>query len=185
MIKTQLDKGKLLIAEPAIYTDTSFNRTVILLTEHNDEGSVGFIINKPTVYLIKDIIPEIDSNNIIYSGGPVSEDNLYFIHRIPALIPNSIAIGDGIYWAGDFSKVKELLENNSISENEIRFFLGYTGWSNRQLEEEIKDTSWIVKKNEYENILSVNADSFWRNELIKSGGKYPIWANSPENPNMN
>ena len=185
MTDVQLNKGKLLIAEPAILTDTSFNRTVILLTEHNNEGSVGFIINKPTQFSIIDVIPEISSKHVIYSGGPVSEDNLYFIHRVPKLIPNSISIGDGIYWAGDFSSVKDLLENDVIPENEIRFFLGYTGWSNKQLLEEIKETSWLVKENKYKNILNVGADSFWRNELIKSGGEYPIWANAPENPNMN
>ena len=185
MIDLKLNKGKLLVAEPSILNDSSFNRSVILLTEHNDEGSVGFIINKPSKYTITDLIPEIKSNHRIYNGGPVSEDNLYFIHRIPNLIPNSIAIDDDIYWAGDFEKVQSLLESNTISENDIRFFLGYTGWSNKQLTDEIKETSWIVKKNDYKNILTVVANSFWRNELIKAGGEYQIWANAPEDPNMN
>ena len=185
MIDLKLNKGKLLVAEPSILNDSSFNRSVILLTEHNDKGSVGFIINKPSKYTIIDLIPEIKSNHRIYNGGPVSEDNLYFIHRIPNLIPNSIAIDDDIYWAGDFEKVQSLLESNTISENDIRFFLGYTGWSNKQLTDEIKETSWIVKKNDYKNILTVVANSFWRNELIKAGGEYQIWANAPEDPNMN
>ena len=185
MIDLKLNKGKLLVAEPSILNDSSFNRSVILLTEHNDEGSVGFIINKPSKYTITDLIPEIKSNHRIYNGGPVSEDNLYFIHRIPNLIPNSIAIDDDIYWAGDFEKVQSLLESNTISENDIRFFLGYTGWSNKQLTDEIKETSWIVKKNDYKNISTVVANSFWRNELIKAGGEYQIWANAPEDPNMN
>lgn len=180
-----LDKGKLLIAEPSIFNDNSFNRSVILLTEHNNDGSIGFIVNKPSIHTIVDLIPEIKSTHVVYNGGPVSEDNLYFIHRIPHLIPNSIAIDEGIYWAGDFEAVRDLLHNNLISENDIRFFLGYTGWSNNQLNEEIKEVSWIVKDNSYKNILNVTPNSFWREELIKSGGEYKLWVNSPKDPNLN
>jgi len=185
MTKASLKKGNILIAEPAILNDSSFNRSVILLTEHNNQGSVGFILNKPSKFTIKDLIPEIKSNHLIYNGGPVSTDNLYFIHNIPDLIPNSISIGEGIYWAGNFDTVKKLLQTDKDLKNKIRFFLGYTGWSSNQLKDEMKNTSWLIKNNNYSNILSVAAKSFWRNELIKSGGEYQIWANSPEDPNMN
>ncbi|MEE9350331.1 MAG: YqgE/AlgH family protein [Flavobacteriaceae bacterium] len=181
----KLLKGNLLVAEPSILNDISFNRSVILLTEHSLEGSVGFIINKPTNYIISDVIPTIKSQHTIYTGGPVSEDNIYFIHCVPHLIPNSIEIGEGIYWAGDFEIVTELLESNTILENDIRFFLGYTGWENKQLKNEIKETSWIIRKNNYSNILNVSTTSFWRNELINEGGEYKIWANAPENPSSN
>ena len=83
-------KGKLLIAEPSILNDDSFNRSIILLTEHNEQSSVGFILNKPLNYTIKDLIPEINCSFKIYQGGPVEQDNLYFIHKIPELIPDSI-----------------------------------------------------------------------------------------------
>lgn len=185
MLREKLNKGKLLVAEPSIFTDASFGRSVILLTEHNENGSVGFIINKPSIYTINDLIPEIKSNHIVYNGGPVSDDNLYFIHRIPDLIPNSVAIDKTIYWAGDFETVKKLLENNLIKEDEIRFFLGYTGWDSNQLDEEIEAVSWIVKENNYKNVLQVMPNSFWRDELIKSGGHYNLWINAPENPNLN
>ena len=185
MINTNLNKGKILIAEPAILNDSSFNRSVILLTEHNNEGSVGFILNKPSKYTIFDLIPEINSDHIVYNGGPVSKDNLYFIHSVPELIPNSIQIDHGIFWAGDFKWVKSLLINKTINPEQIRFFLGYTGWSPNQLLSEMKTTSWMIKNNDYHNILSVSTSTFWRNELIKSGGEYQIWANAPEDPNLN
>ena len=185
MTETSLHKGKILIAEPSILNDSSFNRSVILLTEHNKEGSVGFILNKPSKYTIVDLIPEIESNHIVYNGGPVSVDNLYFIHSEPDLIPNSIQINEDIYWSGDFNVVKNLLIAKKIAKDKIRFFLGYTGWSAKQLVDELKTTSWMVKNNEYNNILSVKTNSFWRNELIKSGGEYQIWANAPENFNLN
>jgi len=101
MTKVSLKKGNILIAEPAILNDSSFNRSVILLTEHNNQGSVGFILNKPSKFTIKDLIPEIKSNHLIYNGGPVSTDNLYFIHNIPDLIPNSVSIDEDIYYPFD------------------------------------------------------------------------------------
>jgi putative transcriptional regulator len=125
MISEKLIKGQLLIAEPSISGDLSFNRSVILLADHDEEGS-GFIINKPLKYTINDLLPEINASFKIYNGGPVEQDNLYFIHNIPELIPNSIEISNGIYWGGDFESTKALINNGKI--NKINFFLGYTGW---------------------------------------------------------
>ena len=110
------DKGLLLIAKPSIIGDVSFNRSVILLAEHTSEnGSVGFILNKPLEYTLNDFIPEINSKLRVYNGGPVEQDNLYFIHKVPDLIPNSIEISNGIYWAGDFNEVTKLIMSKKVS----------------------------------------------------------------------
>jgi len=185
MTTIKLTKGKLLVAEPSILSDSSFNRSIVLLTEHNDKGSVGFIFNKPSPYTVKDLIPETESSLKIYFGGPVSEDNLYFVHKIPDLIPESIEIGNGIYWGGDFDKVHELLKDDIISKNDIRFFLGYSGWSKKQLEEELLTTSWLIIENKFQNLFKINHNNFWKNELLKIGGIYQIWANAPKDPSLN
>jgi len=185
MFTTKLSKGRLLVAEPSILNDTSFNRSVILLSEHNDEGSIGFIINKPSEYTLNDLIPEIESDLIIYNGGPVSKENLYFVHNVPDLIPDSIEITNGIFWGGDFEKIQELLQNDMLKKDDIRFFLGYTGWSKDQLQDELETTSWVVIENNYQNIFDISHQSFWKDQLMKFGGKYQIWANAPENPNLN
>lgn len=185
MIKVKPSKGKLLVAEPSILNDNSFNRSVIFLTEHNEGGSVGFIFNKPTDFTLTDIFPDLNSELPIFYGGPVSSDNLYFIHKIPELIPNSIEISNGFYWGGDFDAVTELLLEDSISKNDIRFFLGYSGWSNNQLEDELSTLSWIVTENKSHNLLKINHDEFWKDEISKFGGVYQIWANAPENPSHN
>lgn len=104
MTSTTPKKGDLLIAEPAIIGDVSFNRSIVLLADHTKEGSIGFILNKPLEYTIKDLIPEVKAAFKVYNGGPVEQDNLYFIHKVPELIPNSIEISLGIYWGGDFKK---------------------------------------------------------------------------------
>ena len=185
MLAIKPSKGKLLVAEPSILNDSSFNRSVILLSEHNEEGAIGFIINKPSIYTLNDLIPEIESDLIIYNGGPVSKENLYFTHRVPDLIPESIEIANGIFWGGDFEKVQELLENNTLKNDDIRFYLGYSGWSKDQLQDELNTTSWVVIENNFQNIFDISHQSLWKDQLMKLGGEYQVWANAPENPSLN
>lgn len=186
MISEKLKKGHLLIAEPSILGDLSFNRSVILLADHNDEGSVGFILNKPLEYTLMDLVPEIESSFTIYNGGPVEQDNLYFIHSIPDLIPDSVEISNGIYWGGDFEKTRDLINSGEINKDNIRFFLGYTGWDANQLETEMNSNSWILIENNYkQNILQKSSSNFWKEKIMELGGEYLIWSNAPENPMLN
>ncbi|PHQ55820.1 MAG: transcriptional regulator [Lutibacter sp.] len=178
-------KGKLLVSEPSILNDKSFNRSVIFLSEHNEDGCLGFILNKPTEFVLNDLIAEINCNFKIYNGGPVEQDNLYFIHKIPKLIPNSIEIDKELYWGGDFETLTDLLNKKAVKPTEIRFFLGYSGWSIDQLNEELNESTWAVVENNYPNILEVKCDDFWKNQLLEFGGEYQIWANAPKNPNLN
>jgi putative transcriptional regulator len=179
-------KGVLLVAEPSIIGDVSFNRSVVLLAEYNETGAVGFILNKPLKYNLNDFIPEIDNNLTVYNGGPVEQDNLYFIHKVPELIPDSIEISNGIYWGGDFTEIINLLKEDKLQESEIRFFLGYSGWSNDQLDQELEVNSWVVIQNKYKNeILGKTNSNFWKEKMIEFGGDYLIWSNAPENPNFN
>lgn len=186
MISEKLKKGHLLIAEPSILGDISFNRSVILLADHNNEGSVGFILNKPLEYTLMDLVPEIESSFTIYNGGPVEQDNLYFIHSIPDLIPDSVEISNGIYWGGDFEKTRDLINSGEIKKDSIRFFLGYTGWDANQLETEMNSNSWILIENSYkQKILQKSSSNFWKEKIMELGGEYLIWSNAPENPMLN
>ncbi|WP_179346454.1 YqgE/AlgH family protein [Winogradskyella ursingii] len=180
------EKGALLIAEPSIIGDMSFNRSVILLADHNALGSVGFILNKPLNFNLKDVVDGTQSNFKIYNGGPVEQDNLYFIHKSPDLIPNSIEISNGIFWGGDFNVVLDLINKELLSEDQIRFFLGYSGWDEQQLDNELQSNAWLVSKNIYNNdIISKSCVSFWREKMLELGGDYSIWSNAPENPSYN
>lgn len=179
-------KGNLLIAEPSIIGDISFNRSVVLLAEHTSEGSIGFILNKPFDFGIRDLLSEITCDFKVYNGGPVEQDNLYFIHNVPDLIPNSIEISFGVYWGGDFNIVIGLLNDGTLTEENIRFFLGYSGWHEKQLESELDSNSWIVLDNIYKDgIISKNDDSFWKEKMLELGDQYSIWSNAPENPSFN
>jgi putative transcriptional regulator len=186
MININPEKGHLLIAEPSILGDMSFNRSVILLADHNEEGSVGFILNKPLDYTISDLLPEIETPLRVYNGGPVEQDNLYFIHKIPDLIPESIEISHGIFWGGDFTSVVQLINENQVTEKDIRFFLGYSGWDSNQLVSELVSNTWIVTENIYKNSIIEKIDNtFWKEKMLELGGDYSIWSNAPEDPSFN
>ena len=159
---------------------------MVLIAEHNEEGSVGFILNKPLDYNINDLVTEIFVPFRVYNGGPVEQDNLYFIHKVPHLINNSIEISDGIFWGGDFEKTLELINKQEISGEDIRFFLGYSGWASLQLDEELSSKSWIVVKNEYQSeIIQKSTTAFWKEKMLQLGGDYLLWSNAPENPRLN
>ncbi len=186
MIALKPSKGLLLVAEPTIIGDTSFNRSVVLLAEHSEAGSIGFILNKILDFTLKDLIPDLKKSFKIYNGGPVEQDNLYFIHKIPHLIPESIEIANGIYWGGNFEAVKELILNNKITDKEIRFFLGYSGWDAEQLNEELNSNSWIITSHKDSvDIIEKPYGSFWKDKMMELGGNYMLWSNAPENPSYN
>ncbi|MFT5753873.1 MAG: putative transcriptional regulator [Flavobacterium sp.] len=187
MNEVKIKRGQLLLSEPALLLgENSFNRSVILLAEYTKDGTVGFILNKPLEFTIGDLITDINSNLTIYNGGPVEQDNLYFIHTVPNKIKNSIEISTGIYWGGDFESLKTLLNANKILKTEIRFFLGYTGWTKEQLQTEIKENSWLLIENkEKGNILTKPTSVFWKEKIEAQGGDYILFSNAPENPILN
>ena len=185
MSKLLPKKGRLLIAEPSILNDDSFKRAIVLLTEHTEKSTVGFILNRPLTYTVNDLIPEIDCNFTVFEGGPVEQNNLYFVHNVPNLIPNSVNVSKGIYWGGNFDSLKNLLDKKIIKSNEIRFFLGYSGWGVNQLENELETNSWFISENDYQNVFAIDNKTIWKNKLLQKGGKYKLWANAPNDVNLN
>ena len=179
------EKGLLLVAEPAIIGDVSFNRSVLLLAEYNENGAVGFILNKPLKNSLHDFIPTLDSCIPIYNGGPVEQDNLYFVHKIPQLLPDSLEVSDGIFWGGNFESLKDLLNNNLLDASDIRFFLGYSGWGKEQLDKEMNENSWFVGEQDVNTIFSMDGKNLWKDKLLQKGGNYKLWANAPSNFNLN
>ncbi|MDX9704522.1 MAG: YqgE/AlgH family protein [Weeksellaceae bacterium] len=181
-IKT-LSKGKILIARPTLY-DEIFNRSVILLTDHNEEGSVGFILNKPMDYSVTVFVSELESEAVVYGGGPVETENLYYLHNRPDLIANSEPICNGLYWSGDYEDVRNAVNGGWIQENEIRFYLGYSGWAKDQLQLEVDENAWIIV-NDRVDIFKNWGNNLWRQQLKKLGGENLLWLNTPFDPGMN
>ena len=177
-------KGRVLIAEPFLPGDY-FSRSTVLLVQCSADGDVGFILNKPTDLRIKDLFkgfPDMDFNAFL--GGPVSVDKLFFLHTLGDKVPDSLQINDRLYWSGDFDYLTSLLKAGLVEEDEVRFFLGYSGWSAGQLEAEIADHSWVVVEPSVESILESD-ENFWTESLKSIGGNATLWQNFPENPEFN
>ena len=179
------EKGKILISEPFLQ-DFNFKRSIVLLCEHNEEGTVGFILNKPTQLKLSQLIEDFpDFNAPVYFGGPVQINTLQFIHRAGDIIEGTTEISEGLYWGGSFEVLKILIETNQVSPSDFRFFIGYSGWNPGQLEEEMKISSWIVTSVSLENLFSDEPDKLWGDILKKMGKKFAILASFPEDPSVN
>ena len=177
-------QGRILLSEPLL-SDTYFKRSVVLLTEHSDKGAVGFVLNKPVDLPLNEVLADFpDFNAQVYIGGPVAKDTIHFLHTLGELIPNSVHVMDNIYWGGDFDSLKELINEGIVEPAQVRFFLGYSGWSPNQLEGEIEENAWLVTRVESEKIMSADKN-IWKKTLDELGKKYKVWANFPENPAMN
>ena len=119
-------------------------------------------------------------------GGPVSSKNLYYIHTLGDRLPDSVEVFPGLYAGGDFETLQELIRTSVISENEIRFFLGYSGWVEKQLEGELKHNAWLVADIEsVEEIMNTDNKNLWADYMYRQGGKYKAFAHFPKNPTLN
>jgi len=178
------EKGQLLISEPFL-EDPSFQRSVVLLTAHNKEGSMGFVLNHKSAMFTKEVIPELNSPSTpLYNGGPVGKDHVYYMHSLGEVIEESIQIKPGLWWGGSFEQLNFYLKTKQLKPNQVRFFLGYSGWSPNQLQQEIDEKSWIVAPGNPKEIMSDNPN-YWKSTLEKLGRDFKIMASFPKNPNLN
>ena len=183
--KLSLKQGRLLIAEPFM-NDPYFKRSVVLLTEHKKEGTLGFILNQPLNITINDTLkdfPVFDAP--IFMGGPVQTDSLFYIHTQGEIITESEHIIDNLYWSGNFDQLKEMINNQQIFPHEVMFFVGYSGWDFKQINNEVKNNSWIISDLNKFSIADFQQQDFWRTALQKMGSKFSMLSNFPEDPSLN
>ena len=173
-------KGSILIASPNLLFDSFFSKTIILVVDQTQDGYTGFILNKALKIKIKEV-----KNFKIFNGGPVSNENLYFIYKTEKPVKGSLKIKDNFYWGGNIDEIFKLIEEEIIDNNNIRFFIGYSGWDFNQLKNEIENKNWIVCKKNIETILEIRNKKHWKDEMKNLGGEYLLWSESPENPLSN
>ena len=177
--------GILLIAEPFL-KDPNFMRTVVFLCEHQEEGSFGFVLNKNYDSTLDQLVTELEDVKLpVYYGGPVQPDTLHFLHQLPELIPGGFEVADGIYWGGDYELVVSLLKKGELNINKIRFFIGYSGWSNGQLDDEMKEKSWLTVPAKPKIVFHRNLSEIWKDSLKELGGDYEQLINYPVDPQLN
>jgi putative transcriptional regulator len=177
--------GDLILSEPLL-NDPNFRRTVVWVCEHSEaSGTFGFVVNKPSLLQMSDLLSEWDMESEVFYGGPVGQDKLFFIHRIEDL-PEKIKVKDGFFWGGDIEKLLQKRKFNLIGDKDFRFILGYSGWSAGQLEQEIKSDSWIVVRDfDFNLIFNCSPEILWETILNQLGGKYKLFAKFPLDPKYN
>lgn len=182
--KLQPASGRIIISQPTLI-DNIFTNSVILLAEHDAEGSFGVILNKPSDIKLSALTEQhYTFDPMVYFGGPVKVDSLFFIHS-RSDIPDSHELPNGLFWGGDPEVVRTLLEVNLITPEEIKFFIGYSGWSPGQLDAEMNQNSWLVLEHDIFNVMKEDVEKLWRKTLLSMGEEYAPWVNFPENPNLN
>jgi putative transcriptional regulator len=177
--------GILLIADPFL-KDPNFLRTVVFLCEHKEEGSFGFVLNRQFENTLDELIPELEGHKLpVYYGGPVQPDTIHFLHQYPDEIPGGHRVLNGVYWGGDFDAVVNLIQNKKVDASKIRFFIGYSGWSDGQLTTEMNEKTWLTVKATRKLIFQRNYEDTWRDSLKHLGGDYEMMVNFPIDPQLN
>lgn len=180
-----LKPGQLLIAEP-LMNDMNFTRSVILLCEHSEEGSVGFVLNQPTEIKLHKLVQGMPANGpIVYKGGPVQTDTLHMLHRLPGALGHGSKIADGIFWGGSFDDLHDLSTRNNCDDADVRLFLGYSGWGPGQLEDEIREGSWLIAPANEDILFGTCHGDIWRKAIALLGKKYAHLAHIPTDPQLN
>ncbi|WP_395767745.1 YqgE/AlgH family protein [Aquirufa sp.] len=182
---SELKPGVLLISEPFL-EDPSFNRAVILLCEHSSSHSFGLVLTQPQEVILDSIMDaKVMGELPLFAGGPVDPTILQFIHRRPDLIQGGQEITPGLFWAGDFEQAIEAVVDGTISFQEIKFFIGYSGWSAGQLDREIKSNAWIISDAVISDVFEVEPEKLWRKVLYQKGGNFRVLSTYPDDPRLN
>ena len=185
MVKNEVKVGKVLLAEPFML-DPNFKRSAVLVCEHGGEGSIGFIMNKPLRMNVDDLIedfPEFEAE--VFFGGPVQTDTIHYVHNVGNLLEDSVKVIDGVYWGGDFEKLKFLITSQMIKPENIRFFVGYSGWSEDQLKDEMVFGSWVIAEMDSNYLFKSDPDALWKQVMNNKGKVYSVIAQMPDPVNWN
>lgn len=178
-------RGILLIADPFL-KDPNFLRSVVFLCEHKDEGSFGFVLNRQYENTLDELIPELKGHKLpVYYGGPVQADSIHFLHQYPDEIPGGQEVMKGVYWGGEFDAVVNLIKTQETDDGKIRFFIGYSGWSEGQLAEEIIEKTWLTVKANRKLVFHQKHEQIWKDALKHLGGDYEMMVHFPIDPQLN
>jgi putative transcriptional regulator len=176
-------RGHLLVASPALL-DPNFRRTVILVTEHNDEGAAGLVLNRPSpvevVSAVPQLEPVVDGYEPVWVGGPVQTDAVLVLGEF--LDPDDAAVP--LFDSLGFPSLEEP-EEIVPATTRRRVFAGYAGWGAGQLEAEVANEDWILEPAHADDAFTAEPDELWRDVLRRKGGVYELVARMPEEPSLN
>ncbi len=178
-------ENSILIADPFL-KDHHFSRSVIYLCSHDTEGSFGLKLNELFDHTLGELINGLEDIDIpVFVGGPVGVDTLHFLHQCPDMIPDAHQLSTDIFWGGDFEVVKALIREQKIDLQKIKFFIGYSGWGESQLDHEMKEKSWLVVDAISSLVFNVSPDEVWKESVKLLGSEYQPILNYPIDPQLN
>ena len=164
-----ISAGKILISSPSL-ADPNFEKVVIFIAEHNKKGALGFVINKLFSRAFNELTAYKDASPLpLYDGGPIEKESLFFLHRRPDLIAGGTHVIDSIYLGGDFKQAVQHIKDNTLTKSELKLFIGYCGWDDGELEEEVAEGSWFIDSTTDETVFTPHVAMLWeqRYEAIK------------------
>ena len=184
----QYGKGSLLIANPVL-PDPNFSRTVILLCNHDEQGSFGLVINRSAQLKAPDLFSSIDIlksyNEKIYIGGPVSQAMVFYLYRSTKGIDGLDEVCPGVYFGSCLETLESFYLDIANPKESIRFYLGYSGWSSSQLDGEMEQNSWLIQSADERFIFLESEDLIWPQAVNSLGEKYQYLTKAPVNPQWN
>lgn len=181
--------GSLLIARPFL-EDSNFTRSVVLMVDCDAEGgeALGVILNRLLDLGINDALKEVDlpGNPPLNLGGPVGHDRLVLVHTLgDDIIPDSIAVGEGLWVGGDFEAVKDYIRGGGETEGCIKFTVGYAGWSEDQLRKELDEGTWAVGHLPVEALMLADGPEMWKKAVGALDARYELWKRLPLKAGLN
>ena len=181
----RLSRGILLLGS-VLLADSNFMRSVILLCEHSEKGSVGLILNKRLSLPLSTLINNLQGWDApIYYGGPVQQDSLFILHSHHGLDCDSIQVLPDVFLGGHCDIIIRNLVRKRADPSTFRLFLGYSGWSGKQLSYELKNGSWYLSQGSKESVFREDYRNHWRNTLKSMGNEYKLFSLFPDNPLFN
>ena len=177
-------RGLFLIASPAL-RDPNFVRTVVLLIDHNSNGSLGLIVNRRTDLSIDDVFgSDLEIDRKIHFGGPVESNRLFVLHRHSDPPPDSHEVCTGVHFGGDLDSISAEARSRS-DPDAFRGYLGCAGWGEGQLEQELSHDSWILLPATADRVFDPDPEGLWSHLLSEMGGDYLLYSMMPPDPDLN
>ena len=184
----QYGKGYFLIANPVL-PDPNFSRTVVLLCNHDEQGSFGLVINRPATISAKEVFEEMGVSDSpsgkIFVGGPVSPAQVFYLCRSKIPLPELDAICDGVYMGMSWELLDNLMMRIEDPKKNIRFYMGYSGWGAGQLAGEMELLSWLTCEAQSKFIFQENEEGIWAHTVKSMGKNYEYLIKAPVNPQWN
>lgn len=189
-LKLPVKAGDLIVAEPFL-KESWFDRAVISLIDHSDdEGTTGVVLNHPLLSQLDEVLDGVTRKEPVrvYCGGPLSQDRLFFVHTLgDSIIPDAREYAPGMWIGGNFDAAIEYINDGYPVEGLIRFFIGYSGWTPGQLEDELKEDAWAVqpRPGAVSDLLEGHGDPYWHKIVKGMGDYYRTWQLLPQDARSN